>query len=259
MTCQEIQSRITASVVDRTDLTVAARQHVETCAACRAEWVELQRLWSALADVETPEPSTDSAARFQRWLASQSAAAARTAVPAASRRRWVWQFAAALGCLAVGFALGEVRARSDMKDQELARVKGEMESVKQLLAVSMLGQSSASARLRGASLASDLSSPQEPVVGALVRTLEEDENVNVRLAAVDSLAAAADSRQVRRSLVEALAKQDSPTVQLALIGLLGDLRERSVEPVARRLAADENVNPVVRKQAEQLAQRVTRQ
>lgn len=265
MNCNEIREKLAALVIEESELTPAMRQHMTECKGCSDEFSDMKRMWFALAEVPTPEPSHTSAQRFDQWLAQEAKSArkpARVDIFAGLRtllgQRAVWQVAVVLGCVGLGFLGGEFRARQEFQQKEVARMQGEMDSMKQMLAVSMLQQQSASERLRGASMVSELRQPDSQVVEQLISTLEDDDNINVRLAAVESLGSVANNADTRKRLVEALGRQNSPTVQLALLAMLVELREKSVVPVARRIAMDEN-NPLIRQRVEQLLGKLTKQ
>ena len=76
------------------------------------------------------------------------------------------------------------------------------------------------------------------VLGALVTAVNHDTNVNVRLAAVDALRRFAASPETRRAVVDALPSQTTPLVQVALIDLLVDFKERNAAGALKKLAAN---------------------
>ena len=85
---------------------------------------------------------------------------------------------------------------------------------------------------------------------ALQHTLRYDNNVDVRLAALDALSHYGKRPEVSRGLVEALDSEQSPMVQVALIDALVDLHDaNAVEPL-KRLQQTPNLDPTVRKRAD---------
>jgi HEAT repeat protein len=74
--------------------------------------------------------------------------------------------------------------------------------------------------------------------------------VNVRLAAVDALRTFHASPVGRKGVAQALAKQDSPLVQIAIIDQLVELHEKSAAPAIQFLLSGEKVNPEVRQRAQ---------
>ena len=86
------------------------------------------------------------------------------------------------------------------------------------------------------------------MVTALLSTLNNDPNVNVRLATLEALAPLADDPAVRLGLVHSLTRQDSPLVQSALADVMVQLQERrSVKPL-RELLRQANLDEVREKQ-----------
>jgi hypothetical protein len=227
--------------------------HLEQCPRCHAEVDELGALWRSLEFVPTPAPSAEMRSRFNEMLdayrlgQSEAAASKVTQMPARATYKW-WQLAAA-ACALVG--LGAVAGRMAVPAQphsEVAQLRGEIESMRQLVTLSLLQQQSASARLRGVTYSYQMDRADPEVEKALIYTVNHDANVNVRLSAVDALQKYAHSADVTKALVDALEPQDSPLVQVALIDLLVDARESSVIPELRKLEKAP-VNEAVRQRA----------
>ena len=128
-------------------------------------------------------------------------------------------------------------------------MRREIHSMRQLVALSLLEQQSASERLRGVTYSYQLSQPDDKVISALMERLSLDPNTNVRLASVDALSKFADQSAVRRGLLEALTRQESPLVQIALIDALVQIRERQSADTLRRMSVDQNLNQAVRQRA----------
>jgi len=74
--------------------------------------------------------------------------------------------------------------------------------MKQMVMLSLLKQQSASERLRGVNWSYQIEQPDEQVLSALLRALDSDPNVNVRLAAVDALQQFARRALVKKGLLD---------------------------------------------------------
>ena len=118
-----------------------------------------------------------------------------------------------------------------------------------LLALSLLAQDSASARLKGVSLGERTGGDHE-VTQALLATLNDDPSVNVRLAAVDALARFADRPAVADGLVESLPRQTSPLVQLALVDAVVTTDRRRAVPALQGLLHEPGLDVQVRERVE---------
>ena len=119
MRCEEVRDRLAealdgAPTAAPLDAPLAA--HLDGCAACRAEAVELQALWEALGRLPEERPSPALARRFEAMLAAARAAEAVAGPGPLARlaafleglwpRRPVARFAYSMGVLALGGVLG---------------------------------------------------------------------------------------------------------------------------------------------------------
>jgi hypothetical protein len=230
--------------------------HLERCAACRAEAESLGVLWQQLGTVRDETPSPQVQVRFDAMLAAwrEGTAAGRVlAFPARQALRasaWAPAFltAAAILLLATGVTVGRLWPDRQHAN-ELSALRDELRNMRQVVALSLLQQQSASERLRGVTWSHQLEQPGEEVIDALLDTLRHDGNVNVRLAAIDALRQFTRTPHVRDGLLEAVGRQDSPLVQIELIDLFVELRDRGSRDALRALAEDDRVNGAVRERA----------
>jgi hypothetical protein len=199
--------------------------HLANCPGCRAEMATLQSAWEALEALPEGEPSAALGGRFHSWLGEQTLAGEARAKRGRQRRAWFglssgprWVWAAAAVALVVGFGAGARLGRPSEKG-ELATLRVEVQTLNRLVSLSLLSQPAASDRLQGVAFGRD-AAPDRSVTEALIDTLRHDENVNVRLAAVEALAGAARDAGIRERLVGALAEQQAPLVQIALTDVL---------------------------------------
>jgi hypothetical protein len=163
-------------------------------------------------------------------------------------RHPVFQAAAAVAILVIGVATGYFFRGRDTS--EVSQLRGEVYNMRQLVALSLLQQQNASDRLRGVNYAYRVEQSDPQVLSALLTTLDHDSNVNVRLAAVDAVRNFTDSPIGRKGLVQALAKQDSPLVQIAILDQIVELREKSAASAIQFLLSGQDVNPDVRQRAQ---------
>jgi hypothetical protein len=269
MNCEQAREQI----VDRWTGRLAASDsaglddHLASCVACREEAEALAPVWRLFDDAVSAEaPSPAARARFQGMVEAYRLGAGRT-----SRRKslieilrsfWparpAWQFGVACAFLVVGLAVGRLSVKPAPAEDptRLARLSGEVRDMRRLVTVSLLERQSAADRLKGVDYSYRVESPEPEVLDALVRTLITDSNVNVRLAAFDAIARFAQAPRVRNDLRRALAVQDSPLVEIALIDWVADNRDRDSERVLREIAARPDVHPAVKQRVEQTLQRL---
>jgi hypothetical protein len=167
------------------------------------------------------------------------------------RPAWGAAFAALMVVIGAigGRVLLSPAATEPRANSEISQLRGQVESLRQLVALSLLQEQSPSARLRGVNYSFQMTQPDREVQQALLHAVNHDSNVNVRLSAVDALAKFASSPEVRRALIDSLPVQDSPMVQIALIDLLTGLNAREAAPALQKLATQADANESVRQRA----------
>jgi hypothetical protein len=266
MMCERVREQLPECLAGKLDKAERERVigHLETCSACRNELAELGIVWRGLESMAVPEPNRAMRTRFMEMMEAYQAgmeqAPPKPAAPPAEtgRSRWLawwptrpaWQMALAMALLIAGVAAGRYQAGAPKEmSPEMAQLKGQVEGLRQLVALSLLQAQSPSDRLRGVTFSSQIARPDADVEQSLLRAVNHDQNVNVRLSAVDAIEKYAGDPAVRRALVDAVAVQDSPIVQCALIDLLAEVNDRDSAPALRKLAQDGQVDEVVRGRA----------
>jgi len=265
MNCEKTQERFADYLTG--DLEDEARRevqdHIAACAACRAEIEDLTAMWARLGVLPAEQPSGALRHRFYAMLedhkneARGARKASRRSRVFSGWREWFTfrrpAFAASFSIflLLLGAGTGWLMSAGSGRSARLSSLQREVQDMRQTVALSLLGQSSASERLQGVSYGASVKSPSAKTLTVLVETLNSDPNPNVRLAAVEALYLFRNQPGVRDSLVTSLATQDSPLVQVALIELLVEIRESRAAEALKALIKNEKLNPDVKKLAEQ--------
>jgi anti-sigma factor RsiW len=238
-------------------------KHLSECAACGEE----AALWKKLALLPDEQPSPALESRFKAMLESYqegrwektNLAAEKSKTPAPML--WGlgnWRQLPAAGIvwaclfLACGYFIGRHadRGAESTATAKIEEMRQELGATRQMVALSMLQQQSASQRLEGVSWSTRLPERDPKVMGALMHTVRFDNSVDVRLAALDALGRYADRPEVRSELLDVLQTSQSPMVQVALIDLLVDLHDKSAVPQFRKFQQDPHVNPTVKKRVD---------
>jgi hypothetical protein len=238
----------------------AVRLHLEACERCRAEVEALDDTWHRLGTIESPAPdSVAMRARFDAALAGYQDGLVdgrHRAVPLGRRLvSWrptvAWQVASAAAVLLLGVAIGREVAPTTAPpaDPQIAALREELGGLRQMFALSLLQQQSASDRILGIASTTQLDAPTDEVVAALLDTLTHDPNVNVRLKTIEALGRFAQRDTVRRGTLAALPRQTSPLVQIALIDFVLQVAGRDSADTLRQLSQDELVDAAVRTRA----------
>ncbi len=258
----------------------ALREHLDRCPACREEALDLERLWRRLPEADpaltaAPAPSARLSARMRRRFRASLAAVLEASeeggepIPFSERPeasellepseaggrllRGPWHrglgFALA-ATLAVGAGLGFLLGSGVGARNEVGELRAEMRQVTEAVSIALMDHQAASERLRGIALADGELTRDEPdhgpvasarVIEALFERLRQDPNDNVRLAAVEALAAAIDRPDVREGLAGCLGDQESPQVQAVVLEALARADRSYVDRALSSEALDDDV------------------
>lgn len=150
--------------------------------------------------------------------------------------------------LLLGFFAGYWLKPSAADSQQVEQLSQQVTDLKEMMMLSLLEKESATDRLRAVNLTSEMSNVSATVTSALLQTLNQDDNINVRLAALEMLKPYARDSRVREELVRSIAVQESPLVQLSLAELMVALQEKSsVKEFEKILKSDKTPADVKRK------------
>jgi len=255
-------------MIDYLDRTLGAekaatvRAHLIECEQCRKEVEEIRELLLAMGDQDMQQPGQALRDNFQVML--QSELNMETAddlvkgprydkegkFSTATRIGWMTAAACVLlfGGMWIGTTIGPKKA-SNAPDP-LAAMQKEIKEMKEALLFSLIDDESASQRIKAVGYVEKIPNPDQKVIQVLVGTLNHDKNVNVRLAALYSLATFADIGSVRDSLVVSLPRQTEPLIQVMLINLLAERKDnRAIGPI-REIISNKNTLPAVKDAAQ---------
>ncbi len=276
MICERVKEQIPECLAGRLEKAEREKviEHLETCAGCRNELAELGAVWrgmEALAIPAEPEPVMKNRfmevmEAYQEGLLAAQEHARRETAPAAAApkhgwagfwpQRPVWQFALAIALLLAGIVAGRLATLPRGENPEMAQLKGQVEGLRQLVALSMLREQSPSQRLQGVTYSVQMAQADPQVEQALLHAVTQDPNINVRLSAVEALEKYAGKPEIRRALEDAIGVQESPLVQVALVELLVHLNDTDSAPALEKVVRDPATDETVRQHAAQALQRL---
>lgn len=250
MNCNIYQEKITAYIEGELKPLEAdeIRNHLQRCDTCRQMVRENERLLNLMEKVAPVNPDESIRENFMMELQREKT---RISSEKGSKNWKTWySYAAAVALLFVGFMLGRgVGESGNRYEDQLTEMQAEMESMKQLLTVSMLKDESASERIQAVNLTDGFERPSKDVLTTLITTLNQDESPNVRMAAAKALGKFNSDEYVRLSLIKSFDYQTDPMVQIYLIDLMTEIKDKRALKPFKELMEDEKVNEVVKQQA----------
>ncbi len=207
------------------------------------------RLYDSIRDIPEPEPSRDMSAAFYKALEKESARKSFRLPDLSAIFNFgrIGQVAFGICLLATGFWIG-TEYRSGRSSEELQNLSGEVMEMKEMMMLSMLDQSSISQRLKAVNIVNELPDASDKVCEALLTTLRNDENTNVRRAALEALVPFTDKPSVRQGLVEAISDQSSPMVILAISEIMVAIQERAAVGELQKILDDQDTPEEIKTQ-----------
>jgi len=125
----------------------------------------------------------------------------------------------------------------------------ENDQQKQMLFASLGNMESPSTRIAAAMKAYRMQAADKDIVDALVSTMNEDPSTNVRMAALEALSRFHRENYVKKKLIASLKKQKDPMVQIELIHVLTEMKQKSILDDLQKMVQDVNTNEAVKERA----------
>ncbi len=250
MNCNEVQL-LMADLADGSLDDVTRREieaHISGCEACAAEWAETSELFRTIQQTPLHTPGPALHAHFMAMLEAERKVmeAGKASQDKKETGKYLqgffispfWKAAAACLLLVTGVWIG-TRINRGPAASEMAKLENEVKNLHETLMISMLDNESASERLKAVNYAEAINTPNTKVINALMNTLNNDKNVNVRLAALYSISRFSNSEAVRDSLVASLSMQTEPIIQVVLINLLAEKKETKAIPSIKQILSND--------------------
>jgi len=261
MKCEEVEKLM----VDYLDLNLEdntrkeIEKHLETCERCLDELKDTQEVLNRISKDEMEIPDDSLRINFYHMLHSEIRKKEDRKVASFSVPVTPWyssgryRVAAAVTLLIFGTFIGmfvHTISSGSNATKEISQLQTEVSDLRKTAMFTMLKEESSSDRLQAVSYAGDIHNADENVINVLVETLNNDKNVNVRMAAAYALSKFASQREVTDSLVKSLSLQTEPILQVTLINILAERKEKSALGPIQKIISNKNTLKEVRNVAE---------
>ncbi len=253
MKCEQYQELFTDWMNNR--LTRAEQevleQHINECPGCREELAEMQQVWDKLGEFKTPEPSANMKVNFQAMLEDyKESVYTQKSVWSNLRDFWQmqprWSLVYSMVITLICFGGAYWYVHNNRQEQQMAALTSQVHELKQTMMLALLDNPSASERIRGVSYTGEIKHVDKQVIDALLATLNNDPNVNVRLSTLDALTHLANHPEVRQGLIQSITTQDSPLMQSAIADVMLKLQEKKSVKSFKELLKQKNLDHGVR-------------
>ncbi len=217
----------------------------------REEFAVLGSLWTKMEDLPVPEPSSQMDLKFQAMLSSYEMAQSKrfdlvASVKSLLQPMFESKMALASIMLLIGLGVGYIINSENATNKQLTNLNAEVYEMKKMMMLTLLEQPRAMDRMKAVQISNEIKEPDEKIVDALLKTLNNDPNVNVRLVAAQSLAGLADNPIVRSGLIKSISNQTSPVIQNTLADIMISLMEKNAVGEFEKLLQQQNLDTLVK-------------
>jgi hypothetical protein len=265
MKCEEVETAMIDYLDNKLDIVHREQieKHIETCERCMDEVKDFQNIFKAISATEMEQPDATMKINFYHMLHSEMNKLKinrELAVKRTSTKPWPSIFlkiAAGIALLILGAFLGNFIQKNIATQNSSAQLDDYHDKEKdqnKVVMYTLLNEESPSERIKAVNVVEDCDSPDLKVLNALIRVLNDDNNVNVRLAAAYTLSKFLNSSQVRDSIVESLGKQTEPIIQVVLMNILTEKMEIKAVAPMKKIISDKNTIEQVKNVAEKSIQ-----
>jgi hypothetical protein len=247
----------------------AFSEHLEKCNECRAEFQKFSQLWNLLGEMPVPEPSAAMKTEFNEMLSGYKNQNSGQYITFTRKLEELFGFIngrliarPAFGILMLiigliaGYLVHNPAGMISSQNNQIDSLSSQVSEMKQLIMLSLLQDQSASRRIQAVSYTDEIPVLNRKIMDALFTTLNEDPNVNVRLATLEALAKMADDPNVREGLIRSIELQDSPIMQSAIADLMVKLREKKSVNELQKLLERKDINQMVKVNIENSIQKL---
>lgn len=261
MKCEDVD-KLMIDYLDRTlDSNTAEEidKHLAVCERCLDDMKDTKEMLSGFAGAPAVKPDDSLRINFYHMLHSEinktAHAMSKEDAPVKKisfNRQWI-SIAAGIALFAAGSFIGifvNSGISNSKNNNEISQLHTEVSDLKKAAMFTMLQQESSSDRIQAVRYADDLQSPDQNVIDVLLKTLNTDRNVNVRMAAAYALSKYADQKVVCDSLVQSLTSQTDPIMQVTLINLLAERKVKTAMVPIQRIISNKKTIKEVRNVAE---------
>jgi len=222
--------------------------HLEKNAEAKVEYQELKEVMELIQherEIEIPEGSKETFLQLaQEELKKPDSIKTKSFYFDSST---LFKIAAAIAFVVVGY-IGGTWLNNKSKD-ELFTLQTELKKTKELVLMGIMKQESASERLKGIMASYEFESVDDDIVDALIIAMNNDHNINVRIAAAEALSRFSENEKARIALIASLNNQSYAAVQMKLIDILVSMGDKNALNPMKEFAEKEDVIKSVKDEA----------
>jgi hypothetical protein len=230
-------------------------KHLNNCERCLDELKDTKQLLGTVSKEVMVTPDESLKINFYHMLHNEirkneeTKPVVRTISPSPWYNKSSYRIAAAVALLVAGTFIGMFIRNNPVQSvasNEMLQLRSEVNDLKKNVMLTMLKEESSSDRIQAVSYATEMEDVDENVIRVLVSTLNNDKNVNVKMAAAFALSKFASKKEVTDALVNSLEHQEDPILQVTLINILTERNIKSALVPVQKIIANKSTIKEVR-------------
>ncbi len=244
--------------------------HLSNCDACRLEFETAKKIWQLMGEFSEPIASENMRTGFNAILSNFKKELNGKKHPLSGwlnnlKDYWMFQARPRLAFsvlliligLTAGYFIHKPEKNAIASNRQIDSLSKQVTEMKQLMMLSLLQNPSASQRILAVGYTEEIPNVNNKVIDALLTTLNEDPNVNVRLMTLEALVKYSDAPRVREGLVQSISLQESPLLQSAIADVMVKLQEKKSVESFQKLLHKKDLNQMVKLKIEQSIHKLT--
>lgn len=225
--------------------------HLESCSNCKRAFEQYAELEINIKDSHQFLPDDSLKSNFIQHIEKETKAIKKqkSSIHLVIEKKHIKSIMRYAAILLIGFLIGNV-INKQKSNVEITGLKQEVDATKNLVIMSLLESNSASNRIKAVGYSSEATYNEE-IIKALLVTLNNDKNVNVRLAAANALYNFKDDKSVKESFIQSLRHQTDPRLQIRLIDILVEFKDENAIPEMFKMLQENELNETVKYKIEE--------
>lgn len=233
---------------------VEVEQKLKSSAELRQTLEELKAVMHGMDTAEEFQPSEKLKNSFNHFLQKEKkkigggdANIVDLKTPSSGRNRFLFQIGTAAAILLIGIFVGKnLGGEKPVTEVDLAELEIKMRT--EMLDL-LQKETSTSGRIKAVNISYKLQ-PDSEIVEALIQSMNIDKSTNVRIAAIEALSHFGNEPKVRTALCKSLGVQSNQMIQLSLIKILVNMKEKQAVEYFEKIIEKESTTPEVKDEAQ---------
>lgn len=251
MHCEEVKINLPEFIDGKLDksLTQKMEEHIQSCESCKEvheEFYSFLKFSDSFPDIEPPKDMKEEFLLLAEE--EEMKGKSKTLFPD-------WLKVAAVILIAMGTFAGGYFSGSGNRSNEL--LQAEVKQLKQQVLLAGLKDYSGPQKIEAVYNVANVETTSNELVSALTYTLNNDKNINVRLAALTVLSGMINENEtVKTELIHSLKVQDNPLIQISLIQALTLSGVKEAKDNIEFLSNQKDTDPNVKDFAENMVKTI---